>query len=187
MKRVLVTLLVILAVGLGAFFVLQMLDQEDTASELQQGAEETANQVDQAATDDDLLTKILENPAAYYNQEVTVEGEIQDVYSTRVFKISDQTIGQELWVITQVPLTTEQMNEAEEFFEDNADVVVTGTLRQMTVVDIEREFSIDLPAEAEVEFADKPVLVATRFTFSDGQAVFDFDQGVQEDTSNVNQ
>lgn len=187
MKRVLVTLLIIIAVGVGAFFILQMLDKEDTTNELQQGAQDTATQLDQATTDDDLLTKILENPAAYYGQEVTVGGEIQDVYSTRVFKISDQTIGQELWVITQVPLTTEQMNEAEQFFEDNADVRATGTLRQMTVVNIEEEFGIDLPDEADAQFVDKPVLVATQFTFSDGQAVFDFDQGVQEDTSNVNQ
>jgi hypothetical protein len=127
--------------------------------------------------DDDLLSKILDNPTQYYGQQVTVRGEIQDVYTSRVFKISDQTIGQELLIITPKPLSQRQVDEAEDLLEDNADVRATGTIRQLVLSEVESELSLDLDEQIEVEFENKPVLIANSLTFSDNNAILDFTQG----------
>lgn len=169
-------LIVIALVVAGAIlaFTLMRTDRTDT---VQDTANEATNTVQENVEDDDLLSKIVDNPDQYYGQVVTVDGEIQDIQSRRVFKISDQTAGDELYVIIKQPLTQEQAAEAEELFEDNADVRVKGTLQRFVLAEIERDYNFDLSAELEADFQNKPVLIADSFTFSDNQAVFDFTQG----------
>lgn len=169
-------LIVIVLVVAGAILAFTLM-RNDGTEPVQDTVNETTNTVQENTEDDDLLSKIIDNPQQYYDQTVTVKGEIQDVQSRRVFKISDQTAGDELYVITRQPLTQEQIAEAEELFEDNADVSVTGTLQRFVLAEIERDYNFDLSAELEAEFQDKPVLIADSFTFSDNQAVFDFTQG----------
>lgn len=108
----------------------------------------------------DILSRIIDSPESYYGQQVTVSGEIQDLYNQRVFKISDQTVGDELLVITRQPLSEEQASEAEALLEDNADVSATGTVRQFTTADVESEFGIDIPEAIETTYVNRPVLVA---------------------------
>lgn len=135
--------------------------------------QETVNPVD----DNDTLSQIVDNPEQFYGQGVTVRGEIQDLYSRRVLKLSDQTIGDELIVILPRALTDAQATEAEAFFEDNADASVTGTVRQLTVAQVEQEFGFDVPADIEIEFTETPVVVADSFKFTDSNTVIDFTQG----------
>ncbi|MDQ3233657.1 MAG: hypothetical protein M3Q07_17710, partial [Pseudobdellovibrionaceae bacterium] len=44
--------------------------------------------------------------------------------------------------------------------------LVTGTLRNITVVDVEREFSFDLEPNYEIEFENKPAIIATSVLIS---------------------
>lgn len=169
------TIIIILVLLVGGFLVFSLVNKDNDVPDNVNIETPTAEEV--VPDDDDLLSQIIENPDQYYGQQVTVVGEIQDLYTTRVFKISDQTVGQELLVITPEPLSEQQAAEAEELLEDNADVRVAGTVRQLVIAEVEEELSIDLDEQVEVEFRNKPVLIANNVTFSDSSAVLDFTQG----------
>lgn len=121
------------------------------------------------------LTKILDNPDQYIGQKVTVTAEVQDVLTPRAFKISDDVVGDELTVITSKPLSEQQTQQAEEFLQDNANVRVEGTVRRVTVAEVERDYTITLDPEIEVEFENKVVLVADSINFTDrSDGLWDF-------------
>lgn len=180
MNKVVGIIVAIVLVAVAAFLVVQAVDNdnnnEPAVNNVTNQQDETADEPDK----DNMLSLITDDPGAYYGKKVTVAGEIQDLQSQRVFKISDQAVGDELLVLTPRALTESQAAESEELFEDNADVKVTGTLRQLEIADVEREFDVDLTNEIEVEFKEKPVLIADNFTFSDNNAVFDFTDGPSE-------
>lgn len=167
---IIVTIIVILLLGFLAFWWLS----DDNDNELDDAVDETQSTIENNDNDDSILSRIVDNPADYYDQTVTVQGEIQDVYDSRVFSISDQAVGDELWVVTNTPLTSSQQEEAEPLFADNANVTVNGEVRQMTLAQIEEEFSLDIPAQIEATFSDGPVLVADSFTFTSSGDSLDF-------------
>lgn len=176
-KTVVGVIVAIALIGLVAFAVMQVADNNENNEPTINEPTTQLDNLDNNQDKENLLSKVINEPAQYYDKEVTVAGEIQDAYSKRVFKVSDQTAGDELLVLTRRPLTQSQLNEAEELLEDNADVRVKGTVRQLMVTEIEREFGLDFPNDIEVEFRDKPILIADSFTFSDKNAVLDFTQG----------
>ncbi|HET8884279.1 MAG TPA: hypothetical protein VFM68_02305 [Candidatus Saccharimonadales bacterium] len=113
------------------------------------------------------LSRITSGPDAFVGQDVTVTGEVQDVLAPRIFKISNDTAGDELTVLTPQPLTVEQAQESEEFLQDNANVLIVGTIQTATVAEIERDYGLTLDAEVEAEFDQTIVLVAHSITFTD--------------------
>ncbi|OYX41436.1 hypothetical protein B7Y94_05120 [Candidatus Saccharibacteria bacterium 32-49-12] len=117
--------------------------------------------------DGSMLGRIMEDPSAYVGQEVTVEGEVQDVWTNRVIKISDDMLGDELTVFVKSPLTDAQAEQAEQLLADNANVEVKGTLQEVTLADFEQEFDIDITPEYEADFTGKTVLVADSIRFTD--------------------
>lgn len=171
MVKIVAAILVVIAVGWIIWAIVDDKGREETASPAN---DQTQNQPESE------LSKVVDNPENYYKKQVTVEGEVQDVYTNRVFKISDEAIGDELLVITKEPLTAEQAAEAEELLGDNANVKVQGTVRELVLADIEREFDLDLSPELEVEFRNKPVLVADNVRFSDKGSFWDFDTAVRD-------
>lgn len=173
-RRFITLMIILVGIVLVAALIITWISNND--DDVIDETNETLSQVD--VSDDDqespMLDKIVDNPAAYYGQKVTVSGEIQDIYNQRVFKLSDQIIGDELLVVTQNPLTERQMEEGEEFFQDNANVTATGEIRQLVIADLETELNFDFPESIEVEYTNKPVLVAESFTFSNSGDIFDF-------------
>lgn len=132
------------------------------------------------------LTKILDDPENFIGKEVTVTAEVQDVFTNRVFKISNDVVGDELLVVAPQALTDKQAKEAEEFLADNANVRVTGTIRRATVSEVERDYSLTLDPQVEVEFENKLILVADTITFTDqSDSIWDFDVNVPDVDVNV--
>lgn len=110
-----------------------------------------------AGASDATLDEILDDPEAYLGQTVAVEGRVNVVKGNGTFTIASNTLvdANELLVIGAA---NEQFDQAVQA--GNA-LRVTGTVRRLTVADVERELSLDLDPEVEAEFSNKPVIVAT--------------------------
>lgn len=89
----------------------------------------------------------------YGGMYVTVMGELEHKIGPNLFKIeNDELIEDELWVVAP--------GGQGAGLEDDNEVLVTGTMQQISVVEIEREYGLDLDAELEAEFEDRVIMVA---------------------------
>lgn len=167
-----VAVVVIVIVAIVLFMVFNDSDTEDDA--VNNNTNNSAA-IEENDKEEDTLEQITENPDNYIGQNVTVTGEVQDVLSDRAFKISGETVGDELLVFASVDLTQEQLDQAEAFLQDNANVRVNGTITRATVVEFEEEYGIEFGTELEAEFEKQIVLVADSITFIDqGGAIWEF-------------
>lgn len=91
--------------------------------------------------------------AGLRGKTVTVSGEVEKVIGSKVFTIEGDRLFNDPEVLvvsaTGSPIVEDTL------------VQVTGTVRELVVSEIEKEFALDLSQELEVEFKDKPVLIAT--------------------------
>jgi hypothetical protein len=101
--------------------------------------------------------EITQNPAQYYNQQLAVTGEVENVQSATVFTLDEDKLfgAQDLLVINRT--TGQPVPEGET-------VAVTGTLRQFVVADLERDYDLNwdlnVTRQLEAEYSNRPVLVA---------------------------
>ncbi len=91
--------------------------------------------------------EIAEDPSLYYGRVVSVPGEVGQIVDANTFRFEED----ELPVINVNPRTTTTEGEK---------VVATGVVRPFVVADIERDFDLDLDPELQVEYENKPVVVA---------------------------
>lgn len=100
--------------------------------------------------------EISEDPVAYYNRRIAVEGEIEEVYAMGGFTIDEEELfgGEDLVVL---PDSMENVVEGER-------VTVTGTLRPYVKAEFDRDYDLQwdlsLQEKLEVEYENKPVFVA---------------------------
>ena len=89
-------------------------------------------------------------------ETVTLSGEVERVISPRGFILQDDELfgGEDVLVVsaTDIPLV------------EGTAAQVTGIVRELTIADVEREYGFDLDPELEVEFSNRPVVVATEAT-----------------------
>jgi hypothetical protein len=102
--------------------------------------------------------EISTNPSQYYGRVLAVPGEVEDIVSSDSFTLDEDRLlgGEDLLVIVDTPGHT---------ITDGEYVVATGTLRRFVVAELDREYDLtwdlDLQRKLEVEYRDKPVLIAT--------------------------
>jgi hypothetical protein len=100
------------------------------------------------------LSEITNEPNAdLVGKTVTVSGEVEKVIGPKAFTIE----GDKLFNDPEVLVISATGSP---IIEDTL-VQVTGTLRKFVGAEIEQEFDLNLAQELEVEFRDKPVLIAT--------------------------
>jgi hypothetical protein len=108
------------------------------------------------------VADIMENPAAFNGREVTIVAEVDEVLSPRAFKLDEDSplaggVDNDLVVLYPQSATLADLDD--QWLDD--EVRVTGTIRTMNIVDIEREIGWDLDPRIEVRLEGmKPVLVA---------------------------
>ncbi|MGF1478173.1 MAG: hypothetical protein ACFB4I_01600 [Cyanophyceae cyanobacterium] len=107
--------------------------------------------------------ELAEDPAAYYNQVVAVEGEVAEVYSPSTFTVGEEGwfSGGELLVVGVDP----EFSIGDAAVEEGEYVTVTGVLRPYVSADFERDYDLtwdlDLQQQIEAEYTETPVLAAT--------------------------
>lgn len=100
---------------------------------------------------------VTQNPEAYYDREIAVEGEVEETIVAGVFKLDEEQVfeAEDLLVIVSQP-GIEAQNEA--------NVVVIGILRPFVLAEFEQEYELDwdlsVQQQLEAEYANIPVLVA---------------------------
>lgn len=106
------------------------------------------------------LEKVAEKPEQLIGQTVTVEGEVDKVYSPTAFSVQDDKVfgGDKVLVITPNGTTPSTA------IKDDQNVQVTGEVRQFVVADFEREYNLtwdgELKKTIEAEYQNKPVIIA---------------------------
>lgn len=126
------------------------------------------NNVNDALTeqDDQTVEQIEENTANYVGQTITAQGEVASRLGTNVFELATTDLFEnDVIVISRDPLPVEITEDVNDVVDEEEIVTVTGTVRQMSIVEVERELGLDLDPEIEVEFEERePVIVATSVT-----------------------
>lgn len=136
------------------------------------GRGETPEQIQEAALPPGAtatVEQVDEDPMRFYGKRVTISGEVEKIYGTRAFELQGESIwwDEQLLVVTRSPIAIgKQMLTSDE------DVMVSGTVRKLTVAEVERELGWDLEPEIEVEFSEKPVLLAESIRVYDAQAMW---------------
>lgn len=100
---------------------------------------------------------VAESPMQYLGKKLTLTGEVDAVYGDRAFELegNEAFFDSSLLVLTRSPVRL-----AGQMVRDDDRVSVTGTVRNFVVADLERDLDWDLTPELEVEWRNKPALVA---------------------------
>lgn len=102
--------------------------------------------------------EVTKNPSAFYNKVIAVEAEVEKILSPISFTLDEDklTATKDLLVLNTGAVQT---------IKDGERVVVTGVLRPFILADIERDYdlkwNLTLQKQLEVEYKQKPVLIAT--------------------------
>lgn len=107
------------------------------------------------------VADIVSSPAAYNGRTVTVTSSVEHAYGPRVFRLDEDAvlrggIDNDLLVITENANMPAVNNE---WLIDKA--TVTGVVRNLIIADVEREYGLDLDSQLEIDFRNKPVLIAS--------------------------
>lgn len=139
---------------------------EDTATGAIGGTGQTATAGGDVATATGMtisVADIVGNPQLYLDQTVTVEADVEEVISEFAFALDEDDpirggIDNDLLVFSP---RSAQLAAIDDQWLDNR-VRVTGTVRQMTVVELERELEWDLDQTLEAKLEEsRPVIIAT--------------------------
>jgi hypothetical protein len=104
------------------------------------------------------LDVVLDDPAAFYGQTVTVEGSIFELMNERLFRISDFDL------IDPDELLILHSTDGELNLQPDVRVQITGTVQPFHLADIESQFGFDLDDALFVGFENQPVLIADSVT-----------------------
>lgn len=100
---------------------------------------------------------ITENPELFYNQQIAIEGEVEEIFESGLFRIGEDELfsGEPLLVIPAAGTKAAKENEI---------VVVTGILRPYIKAEFEKDYDLqwDLSVQESIdaEYEQKPVFVA---------------------------
>lgn len=102
---------------------------------------------------EEALEEVAEEPREYIGKKVTVAGEVEEVVGPRAFVIQDDDIfgGEEVLVVSTADIASPV---------EDSEVQVTGTVRLVSVTELEREFELGPGTEYEVYVENKPVIVS---------------------------
>ncbi len=101
------------------------------------------------------------NASEYMGQNVTVSGEVDEVYPG-AFTIGGEGFGDELLVIVPSTAQTPGGRTGPMAYQEDDIVQVDGTVRAYVIAEIERDFGLDLGAGAEIDYEEEaPALIAS--------------------------
>lgn len=105
------------------------------------------------------VEELLDNIARYDNKKVRVPGEVEEI-DRRAFILESGGVFQDEIIVV--------MPETGMWVREDADVIVAGTVRTISIIEIEREYGLDLDPEIEIELKDREAfLIAERIEHRD--------------------
>lgn len=106
--------------------------------------------------------QLAENPEAFYDQVIAVEGDVRGVYSPNTFAMFEEgwIDDQGLLIVGADEVSENEVGEIQE----GENVTVTGRLRPFNRAELEQEFELglepDVLEEFEQTYTDRPVIIA---------------------------
>jgi hypothetical protein len=100
------------------------------------------------------VEEVKDWPAGYMGKVVTLVGEVEEHHASGSFRLDGKGTWWDDEILVVVP------REQAATLAEGADVRVTGEIALFTVTEVERDYGIDLANEVEVEFRDKPIVIA---------------------------
>jgi hypothetical protein len=111
--------------------------------------------------------RIASDPAQFYGSDVNIQGEVSRQYNPHVFTVKDDqwwTFGDDLVVLVPRPEASSST------VAENTDVIVSGTVRRFVRAEFERDYDwFDSMPDLEIDFSQRPVLVADMAQTADGR------------------
>ena len=109
------------------------------------------------------LDDVESEPFKYVGRTISVDAEVEEIYGPRLFTIDEPHWGD---LDGEVLVFAPSMLAA--LVNNNDRVTITGTVQRAAMAEIEREWGwFELDPEIEVDFLERPVLVATRIVGGD--------------------
>lgn len=104
------------------------------------------------------VDKVKEHPNWYYDKQVRVTGEVDEILSDRAFRLEGTgwAFDDDITVLMKKPMEA----AAGGALHEDDELIVSGTVRRFVVADIERDLGWDLSPEVEIKLKERPVLVA---------------------------
>ena len=119
------------------------------------------------------LNALEENASKYVGQTISVDAEVEEVLGPRLFTIDEPN-----WGDLDGELLVYMPSNLAALVKDNDRVTITGTVKTFVQADVEREWGwLGLEPEIEVQFAKKPVIVASRIVGGDNDFAMAIDLG----------
>ncbi|NOK57534.1 MAG: hypothetical protein GFH27_549303n200 [Chloroflexi bacterium AL-W] len=126
---------------------------EDVAENVQDEVQEEIVPGDEALT----LRAIADDPLAFEGENVTVRGEVNEVFDQQSFSLGDDRL-----LEISAPLLV-LMPDQTISFEDGAEMSVTGTVQNFVIAEMEETFDFDLQDDLYVEYENQPAIIADSF------------------------
>ena len=125
------------------------------------------------------LDELEENPSKYTGQVVSVDAEVEEVFGPRLFTIDEPNWGDlDGEILVYMPSTLAAL------VQDDDRVTIEGTVKRFVRAEVEREWGwLGLDPEVEVDFAKKPVLVASRIVGGDDAFAMVIDLGAADNST----
>lgn len=119
---------------------------------------------------EELVNNILTNPTVYVGQDVTIDGEAEELIGDQALVLDTWgVIDDKILVIGRTPLAEMVINEDDEIIgiEEDDDVIISGTVQIFTIADIEEEVGMDLEQNLFVQYENLPVIIADTIVNTD--------------------
>lgn len=119
-------------------------------------------QTPQTVESESRISQVLENPNAFYGQQVSLVGPVEEVLGSRVFTLdAPEPFSDKLLVISKNPLQPIGASGTNEFLFARSDrVSVKGTVNQFNLREVENQLGEDLLDSQFINWEGKPVIIA---------------------------
>lgn len=128
------------------------------------------------------LDDLEEDSAKYVGRTISVDAEVETVLGPRLFTIDEPNWGDlDGEILVYMPSTLAAL------VKDDDRVTITGTVKTFVRAEVEREWGwLGLEPEVEVEFAKKPVIVASAIVGGDDDFAMAINLGASDTTTGGN-
>lgn len=103
---------------------------------------------------------LAQAPEEHVEETAVISGEVDRIFSPRVFTVGGSDFGQDLLVVSTDSIAPVSGRTGDVPLAEQDIVQVTGVVQRLDPSELEQEFGMDLPAAVTSEFANEPAVVA---------------------------